>query len=147
MKWNYFLPLLFVLPALCSKVVFSQQLISADTLTVNDKCIIYWQPTMPEYDSVFEKNEVKIDSLFSEFNQNILKLSQYFKKTGIRTIRTDSRFIFFNSQQNKNYIVERKKLTSHLGTIIYDPIKEPLFLPGVNSGVFILKKLKEYLQQ
>lgn len=122
----------------------AQDLFSSDTLKINESYLVYWQMNMNEYDSVFAQNTIKIDSLFYEFNLNIEKLAPFLKKKGLKSVKTDSPFLLFSLPCNKSATIERKKLTYEFGVILYSTNKEPLILPGVNSTLYIMKKLKEY---
>lgn len=141
-KKTYYLLLLFLLITL-SKQLTAQELISHDTLCVDEPCLVYWQMTMPEYDSVFAEKTVKLDSLFYEFNLNIQNLSPYLSKKGIKSIRFDGKFIHFKSS-TISVIHTRLKLCSLFGVILFDPQKQPLIIPGVNKNIYIMQKMKEY---
>ena len=144
MKFVHIIPLFFFLFFANGKT-FAQDLFSDDTLKVNENCLVFWQMNRNEYDSVFAQNTIKVDSLFYEFNLNIEKLAPFLKKKGLKSIRTDSPFLVFSLPCNKSTTVDRKKLTTAFGVILYNANKEPLILPGVNSTLYLMKKLKEYL--
>lgn len=145
LKKTYYLFLLCFCFAL-SKQLSAQELFSADTLKVNESCLVYWQLTMPEYDSVFTDKTIKLDSLFCEFNTNILNLNPYLSKKGMTAHRTDGKYILFRAAAG-NVIYERKNLCSVFGVILFDPLKQPLILNGVNKNIFIMQKMKEYFQK
>jgi len=133
--------LLFVLTPLAE--IFPQALVSSDTLSVKERCVIFWQMTMTEYDAAFETYPEKLDSLFYEFNLNIGNLTPYLNKNGLKFIRFEGLYLGFNSA-TAPLILTRSELGSPYGVILADNLKAPYIIKGVNKNSVILKAIKEY---
>jgi hypothetical protein len=146
-QFRFFFPLLFcfLLLILFPSNVFGQTESFSDTLIVRNSCVIFYQCSKAEYDSLFEQMTFSLDSIVHNFEEVRDKIIPYLKKTGLPYLSTTASVMLLFGDEITQY--NRKPFFDLTGIILFAPNKKPKVLQSVKSDVPIFGEIRKYFGQ
>jgi hypothetical protein len=71
----------------------------SDTLVVTTACVVFYQCTKAEYDSLFEQMPFGLDSMVSKFTSMQERIILFMKNFGIAHVSTGASSMFFHGNE------------------------------------------------
>ena len=129
---------------LVSSVCYAQQPDTAETLVIRNQCLVFWNFSSAEYDSLMSRMTFTLDSMETKFEASRSALLPFLKKIGIKPILTSASTFVFPGADSMQY--RRPRYRDLFGVILYQPGKRPQIISGVTSDVDLIKLVTDYYE-
>jgi hypothetical protein len=115
-----------------------------DTLVLRTPCVIFYECTKLEYDSLFQEMAFSLDSLVQQFETTKKKLIPFLNKMNVPFFSTEATTFIFLGKDTLCYI--REPFHALAGIILFSPTKGHELLSGKTSDVIAIGRILHYFQ-
>jgi len=111
----------------------------SDTLSVDQRCMVFYTPTAAQRRSYPKSRTAVLDSLSWKFARTQRRVVPFLRKVGITPVTTAG--VTFRFGHGDSTVFVRRKSKDLFGVVMFSPGKEPEVIRGVPSDVDLLKRL------
>lgn len=125
--------------------VFAQEPGPSDTLSVKDKCVIFWEPDPSQFDSLSAGKENNLERL-SEFSRYTEQIIPFLKKRSMSFNKTSQKVLKVRMDNGDSLFIRKEDIGDIVGIVLTSGIRPPLILPGVTPDSEFFIKFKNYFE-